>query len=154
MEIFMSLTLLHIAVAEDTYHLWLWYPGKHFSIDELLLASACDKFNEKYPPIYILDTFALQHLQSKNSKSLHVYSKRSFLSLTFVFLRRKPQMKLYWNMNPVLLIDVWHGTYCLQLNVRSLSALQYNINLFETSTSAYHSIHDPRPITAFGKKQF
>ena len=102
----MWLTILHITVAKGTYHLPLGYPRKHVSVDELLSASACDKFNEKYPPIYILDTFSLQHLSSKNSKSLHVYSKRLFLSLTFVFLRHKPKMKLYSNMNPVLHKDV------------------------------------------------
>ena len=80
MYIFMALTLLNIAVAEGTYHLRLCYPGLYVSIDKLLSASAYVKYNGHYPLIYILDTCSLQHLQLKNSKSLNVYSKGSFLS--------------------------------------------------------------------------
>ena len=55
----MALTLLIIAVTEGTYHLWLYYPKKTVSIDELLSASVYVKYNGHYPLIYILDTFWL-----------------------------------------------------------------------------------------------
>ena len=72
----MALTLLIIAVTEGTYHLWLYYPKKTVSIDELLSASVYVKYNGHYPLIYILDAFSLQHLHLRKSMWLHVYSKR------------------------------------------------------------------------------